>query len=193
MERHINTVNRCRPGFGASCSFCCGSHNYVLGEDEIEEIFSKRTEDFNTLIPVNPFNPINRVNRVHPEDSLEEKLIKDGMQCSYIGIEDYDDNAHLCCLIYAEDHEGKAYESFISGTCRSFLCAAWDELTDREVLFAAELMKDWYYYSLFINSTELVTKLCAEYSSPKDIGEDTLDELKTELRRRLLEEDMING
>ena len=134
-----------------------------------------------------------RVTLVHPEDSFKEKLIADGMQCSYIGIEDYDNNAHLCCLIYAESHEGKAYESFFNGTCRSFLCTAWDDLTDREVLFAAELMKDWFYYSLLINSPELLTKLCAEYGTPKDISDDSLNELKTELRRRLSEEDMIRG
>ena len=177
---YINTVNRCRPGFGASCSFCCGSHNYVLGKDEIEEIFIKRSDDFSALI---------RVHSAHPEDSFKEKLVKDGMQCPYIGY----DNVHLYCLIYSEDHKGKAYESFLRGTCRSFLCAAWDELTDREVLFAAELMKDWFYYSLLVNSPELVTRLCAEYSSPKDISDDTLDELKIELQRRLSEEDMIQG
>ena len=157
----------------------------MLKQDEIEEIFIKRTEDFNTLIRVNPVNP------VHPEDSFEKKLVADGMQCPYIGIEDYDDNAHLCCLIYSEDHEDKTYESFFRGTCRSFLCAAWDELTDREVLFAAELMQDWFYYSLLINSTDIVTRLCSEYSSPKDVPEDTLGELKIELRRRLSEEDMM--
>jgi len=177
MEEHINTVNRCRPGFGASCSFCCGSHNYALKQDEIEEIFIKRSEDFKAL------------SQIHPEDSFKEKLIKDGMQCSYIGISDYD-HRQLCCLIYSEDHKGKVYEKFISGTCRHFLCAAWTELTDREVLFAAELMKDWYYYSLLVNSPELVTRLCAEYNTPNDITEDILSELKIELQRRLLEEDM---
>ncbi|MCL1833249.1 MAG: hypothetical protein FWG49_01980 [Leptospirales bacterium] len=112
------------------------------------------------------------------------------MQCSYIGISD-SDHRQLCCLIYSEDHKDKVYESFLTGTCKTFLCAAWDELTDREVLFAAELMQDWYYYSLLVNSPEIVTRLCAEYTASKDIPEDALIELKIELRRRLLEEDMM--
>jgi hypothetical protein len=150
----------------------------VLSENEIEEIFIKRGDDFKTLIGI------------HPEDFFEEKLIKDGMQCPYIGISDYD-HIHLCCLIYSEDHKDKIYEPFFNGTCKNFLCAAWDELTYQEVLFAAELMKDWYYYSLLVNSLEIVKKLYAEYKTPKDITEDTLDELKIELRRRLMEEDLI--
>jgi hypothetical protein len=148
----------------------------VLSQNEIEEIFITRSENFDALT------------QIHPEDSFKEKLIKDGMQCSYIGISDH---IHLCCLIYSEEHEDKVYESFLNGTCRSFLCAAWDELTDRDVLFAAELMNDWYFYSLLVNSPEIVTKLCAEYSSPKDMPEDTFIELKVELKRRLLEEDMM--
>jgi len=170
-----NIVNRCRPGFDASCSFCCGSHNFLLSQNEIEGIFVKR--DY-----------VDALSKVHPEDSFEAKLIKDGMQCPYIGISD---NIHLCCLIYSEDHEGKVYESFFNGTCKSFLCAAWSELTDIEVLFSAELMKDWYYYSLLINSPEIVTRLCAEYSVPENITEDALGELKIELKRRLLEDDMM--
>ena len=109
------------------------------------------------------------------------------MQCPYIGIS----HRYLCCLVYSEDHKDKVYESFFTGTCKNFLCAAWDELTDREVLFAAELMQDWYYYSLLVNSPEIVIKLCAEYTASKDIPEDAFIELKTELRRRLLEEDMM--
>jgi len=190
--RTKNTVNRCRPGFGASCSFCCGSHNYVLSENDIEEIFIKRGNDSKALKGQSPckISLNSPQTEVHPEDFFEEKLIKDGMQCRYIGFSDYD-HTLLCCLIYSEDHKGKIYESFFSGTCRNFMCAAWDELTDREVLFAAELMKDWYYYSLLVNSPEIVKKLYAEYNTPEDISENIIEELKIELRNRLLEEDMI--
>jgi hypothetical protein len=126
----------------------------------------------------------------HPEDSTEEKLVKEGMQCGNVGISESDPGL-VGCLTYHDNHSGSGFESFFTGTCKSFLCVAWNELTDRQVLFAAELMKDWYYYSLLINSLEILMDLCAEYESPRDVPDEILAELKIELTEKLMDDDLI--
>ncbi len=172
-------INRCRPGYGASCSFCCGSHNYTVSPEQIEDIFIGRGNESNS-----------RRKLKHPEQSSEPKLVKEGMQCGNVGITD-DEPGIVCCLTYNDDHTGCGFESFFTGTCKHFLCVAWNELTDRQVLFAAELMRDWYYYSLLINSLEILMDLCAEYDRPDDIPDDVLDDIKSELVKNLLEDDLI--
>jgi len=126
----------------------------------------------------------------HPEDSCREKLVKEGMQCPHVGISESDPGI-VCCLTYFDNHKGSCFESFFSGTCKTFLCTAWNELTDRQVIFAAKLMKDWYYYSLLINSLELLMDLCAEYENPEDVPDEILEELKSELKEKLMEDDLI--
>lgn len=180
-DKNINTNNRanpCRPGFDASCSFCCGSHNYTVSPERIEAIFISR-DDESAL----------RLSR-HPEDSCENKLVDEGMQCPYVGISKSEPSL-VCCLTYFDDHKGSGFESFFKGTCKSFFCTAWNELTDRHVFFAAELMKDWYYYSLLINSPKFIVDLCAEYESPEDVPAATLAELKIKLLENIMEDDLI--
>ena len=71
--RTKNTVNRCRPGFGASCSFCCGSHNYVLSENEIEEIFIKRGNGSKALKGQSPA----KISHNSPQKNLQDELLFD--------------------------------------------------------------------------------------------------------------------
>jgi len=172
------SINPCRPGFGASCSFCCGSHNFTVSPAEIEDIFINRgyNQDDSTGL--------------HPEQSMEEKLVSEGMQCPNIGISGSDPSI-VCCLVYTSPSKGPGLESFFKGTCRHFQCAAFSSLADREVLFAAELMKDWYYYSLLINSIETVKELYAEYGNSENVPAHVLDDIKEELVQSLLEDDMI--
>lgn len=170
-------INRCRPGYGASCSLCCGSHNYVIPQDEIEELFLARGQG----LPARP-SP-------HPEESHAEKLIMDAMQCSHVCMLSAD-NGLLSCLIYdAHDNEEEDIKKYFTGTCCNFYCPAWHNLTDRQVLFAARLMQDWYYYSLFINDIEAIHEICATYSEPEDVPFEELRRLKIELEQRFLEED----
>lgn len=173
-----NRVNPCRPGFGASCAFCCGSHNYKVPPEQIEEIFTIRGKD------------VSAGAGKHPEDSSGDKLVAEGMQCPHVGFSG-DEPGIVCCLVYSDEKNSAGLNSFFNGTCKNFFCAAWDELTDRQVLFAAELMKDWYYYSLLINSVEALTGLYAEYEHAGDVPPDRLSELKLELEQSLLEEDLI--
>lgn len=171
-----NKVNRCQPGYGASCSLCCGSHNYTMPSERIEELFQKRGQDFSTH------------ELKHPDESCFEKLFHDAMQCSHVGMSSTDPGV-ICCLIYDAAERGEAVESFFQGTCRNFYCQAWHDLTDRQVLFAARLMGDWYYYSLFINDIEAVQDVCARYTHPEDVPYEELETLKSDLIERLMDED----
>jgi hypothetical protein len=129
-------------------------------------------------------------NLKHPEESCEEKIVKDGMQCGNVGISRTEPGL-VCCLTYHDEHKGSGFESFFKGTCKGFRCTAWNELTDRHILFSAELMKDWYYYSLLINSLELTMELCAEYESPRDVPDEILAELKIELETKSREYELF--
>jgi len=171
---NFDEANPCRPGFGASCSFCCGSHNYKKTREELEEMFMKRGMN----------NPED--DKTHQEVSLHEKLVEEGLQCCHVGFAE-SEYGTVGCLVYTEDHSGSDMEEFFTGTCKTYLCEAWKELSDREILFAAELMHDWYYYSILINSPDVIQELCADYGSPDEVPEDVLDNLKFELSERIQE------
>lgn len=172
-------VNPCRPGHGASCAFCCGSHNYTLQPELVEEIFTKRES-----------NPATIYCSRHPEESDNEKLVQDGMQCPHIGISESEPGI-VCCLVYTNDCKKPALKSFFDGTCKNFYCTAWNELTADQVLFAAGLMQDWYYYSLLINCNDLLVELYADYGCPSDVPALKLEEIKKELAQKLYEDDLI--
>lgn len=141
---------------------------------QIEELLHKR----GAVGSAHPF--------VHPYTVTCEKLYRDAMQCPHVGLSD--DN-EVFCLIYDEPDKKGEVLSFFNGTCGNFYCPAWDVLTDKQVVFAARLMKDWFYYSLLINDIEAVQDLCASYSSPEDVPEDELEELKKDIIERFIAED----
>jgi len=177
MYTNSNKINRCRPGHNASCSLCCGSHNYTVSQEEIEDIFIERGRMDSSF-----------TNPGHPDDSSLEKLFPDAIQCPNVGI-GCSGPGIICCLIYENSDQGGDIGSFFNGTCRTFFCPAWDCLTDEEVLFAARLMGDWCYYSLLINDIEAVKSAYAQYGNPENVPDDRLALLKDELRHRLIDED----
>ncbi len=169
-------INRCRPGLGASCALCCGSHNYRLSIEELEHLYIARGEK-------GPEIPLR-----HPESLSEEKIFPDAMQCPHVAVTE-GEFTEIGCLIYRDTELSGETGSFFKGTCSNFYCTAWDTLSDEEVLFAAGLMKDWYYYSLLINDIETLQELCADYRDPEDVPLERLEELKIILLERLIEED----
>jgi len=122
------------------------------------------------------------------EESQYEKLFSDGMQCVHVGFQESDPGC-LGCLVYNEVDRGEEFESFLKGTGKNFYCPAWENLTDEQIVFAARLMGDWYYYSLFINHIEAVHEICAIYTDPEDIPDEELAILKEELVEKFIEED----
>ncbi len=177
MYTETTTVNRCRPGFNASCALCCGSHNYLLSPDQLEEMFLDRTRGC--------FQPEIK----HPEVSNAEKLFHEEIQCPNIGMRSSEPGMIGCLAYDDENFQTNEAGVFFKGMCKSFYCPAWYDLTDRQILFAAQLMGDWYNYSLFINDTESVREICAEYRHPEEVPAEFLEMVKEELKERFLEED----
>ncbi|HOP62659.1 MAG TPA: hypothetical protein PK358_16000 [Spirochaetota bacterium] len=145
-----------------------------MSPEKIEDLLKRRGDEGPSI----PFR--------HPYSVTEAKLYREAMQCPHVGIIE---GSEICCLIYDDPGKEGDLLSFFNGTCRNFCCPAWDVLTDREIIFAARLMGDWYYYSLLINDVETLQNLCADYGSPGDVTEEELESLKEELLERFIEED----
>ena len=144
--------------------------------EKIGELFEERER-------AGPSRPV-----LHPEIAHEEKLFPDELQCPNVGMQSSEPGL-VCCLAYGDREVADDIASFMKSTCSKFLCPAWDELTDREVLFAARLMRDWYWYSLLINDIELLQELCAEYDRPEDVPEDEMERMRSDLLDFFREED----
>lgn len=188
-------INICRPGYNASCALCCGSHNYDASLEEISELFVKRTEwickhcsgnaiqgtfseeDYSTLLHgVSKF--------------MLPKVHDDAIQCPFVGY--IESTATIGCLIYPESHSTDLREHRLTGkTCRYFSCAAKEILTDDEILFAARMMQDWYYYSLFINDIAFLKKIYLNLRNKETVPENVMKEIKDNLTNALFEHALI--
>ena len=77
-------------------------------------------------------------------------LFGDCPHCPFVGYRDGDRN--VGCLLYSEEHPpGLRQECFQSYRGKLFTCRAREALSDDEVLYAARLTRDWYYYSILIH------------------------------------------
>ncbi len=161
-----SAVNICQPGHSASCALCCGSHNFNAGPDEIACILSSR----------------GRGEMRQMDDGI--CLFKDGTQCPHMGIID-EDTGTIGCLIYLRATDEDPAKSFFMYTCKNFSCRARETLSREEILFAARLMGDWYYYSLLINEITLLQGLVRKYELPERISPEELALLKQRLARLL--------
>ncbi|MBN1501199.1 MAG: hypothetical protein JW982_13640 [Spirochaetes bacterium] len=169
-------INPCKPGFGASCSFCCGSHNFMLPPEEIENILAER--NINAGLRKN----------LNQKDFSFKKICDDTLQCPHMGMVE---PGIIGCLAYNDADFNSEFQEFFNSVCKEYYCAACKELTDRQILFAAELMHDWYYYSLLIYNIDILLDLYAEHQIPGDVPDDILESVKAELEQKLLDEDMI--
>lgn len=153
------TVNICQPGHNASCALCCGSHNFNAGPDEITRFLMSR----------------GRGEKRPAGDGM--CLFEDATRCPHIGIINGDART-IGCLIYLRTANGDPAESFFKYTCKNFSCRARETLSREEILFAARLMRDWYYYSLLINEITLLQGLFRKYGLPERIPREELVLLK---------------
>jgi len=156
-------INICRPGYGASCALCCGSHNYVLEPDEISALFKIRSGERKPEAP---------------------KRFADAIQCPHVGYT-YGSESVIGCLNYRESADSS--DAFFNKTCKTFFCHASDRLTNKEIIFAARLCADWYYYSLLIHEVDLLASLVKEFSDPRELPAERARALKDRLRKGLLE------
>ncbi len=200
----MKTLNICRPGYGASCALCCGSHNYDAPLEEIDHLYRKRAE---VLKNYSRDYIVRRMRGSRSDltgsyyfarDAVEEyiitlpRLYDDGLQCpfvAYIG----DGNILGCALYPREEKEDYRYDCFQNYTCKYFSCPASDVLTDAEILFAAKLFRDWYYYTLLIHSVDILKKLAHEYSNPENIPSGEIKKLREILLSSLKSEKELHA
>ena len=187
----------CRPGFNASCALCCGSHNYDAEPLEIEKLFSKRRKIFSYYSRKYIINRIVSsrsdltgsyyyTEEKHPFILSKPPLHKDTLQCPYVTV--VDDNITIGCYLYPEGvHGSRNLDCFNAYRSKRFLCRAMDTLTDEEVLYAARLTGDWYYYSILIHHHSFLKKLMDEHPEPGCIDETGMIEISRELKNHCRE------
>ena len=113
-------------------------------------------------------------------------ILEDAMQCPYIAV-DIKSNIIGCVVYNNRSVLPEDYNQFFEKTCRTFYCRSAEILDDREILFAAELAADWYYYPLLINEVNLLREIMEIYSRPGLVEEGFFDNIKKKLRSMLNE------
>jgi len=160
-------INICRPGFGASCALCCGSHNYRCDRVSLKKLFTARADGDGHGNP-----------RFLP--APYPRLFEDALQCPLVGFTDAG-NSVLGCLRYQRPAAGDIEECSFTYTCKNFACRAMDSLTDEEILYAARLTADWYYYGLLINETRLLRDCMKANRDPDTVPAPARRELRRSL------------
>lgn len=175
----IRRVNICRPGCGASCALCCGSHNYRASRGEIEMLFRRRTAFLQDYTPdflvkkmiasrsrmtgsyyIDQLNPL--------FDRVLAPLYEDCPSCPFVGF--LADEKTVGCLLRGDEApSGLHHECFLSYRGKVFSCSARGNIGDEETLYAARLFRDWYYYSIIIHEPELLRSLMRESPVPDDV------------------------
>ncbi len=181
MERET-FVNICQPGHNASCALCCGSHNYRLPRDELHQLFRARRDLYRRYREHNTAD--SRAVEGIMKDTCRKKLMPDGIQCSMVGVIDKK-SGRIGCLCYNEPGEYTPFEPFFSATCKTFICPASDILSNEEIIFAAKLTADWYYYSMLINDIEYLRKLNRVFGSPERVSSVEMREIREHLEGNL--------
>ncbi len=180
-------INICQPGYGASCALCCGSHNIIGGRGTLHAEFSRRSRDARDRMVRHNTTFMGETGTGAPLPiikALPAKAHTDGILCPHVAFIDAGKQL-IGCLIY-NDREGRAAtRGFFEYTCCNFSCAARETLVDDEILFAARLMRDWYYYGPLVNSIDLLKKLFREYHTPGNVPEATLEAVKRRLEASL--------
>lgn len=119
------------------------------------------------------------------------RLITDATQCPFLASLVRSDGPVIGCLIYPESgcHDLRLQNSS-DFTCRYFSCYAREILTDDEIIFAARLMADWYYYSLFINDIPVLKDARAKFKTPEAVPPDKRREIMKRLEMSLVEQNL---
>ncbi len=160
----IATVNICQPGYGASCALCCGSHNFITSPGNAAAVYRRRASAGG--------------------GPILEPLQADAIQCAHVGFIEKTCET-IGCLIYRNPPEENTNNRFFTYTCKNFSCAAREMLTDEQIVFAARLMGDWYYYSLLITDIPLLQSYSRDFGDAGRVSPQELARLKERLREML--------
>ncbi len=190
------SVNICRPGYGASCSLCCGSHNYRVSRVEIEALFVRRarimkaySRDFLVRKMMAFRSCMTGSYYVDhsdgPFDPALPALFQDCPRCPFVGF--VEKGKIIGCLLGGqEDSSDLRHECLLNYRGKIFSCPARDILSDEETCYAARLARDWYYYSILIHETELLRSFMRDNQKPEDVPAEQLETLRRELEERIV-------
>jgi hypothetical protein len=162
------SLNICRPGFNATCSLCCGSHNYKLTPGEYDNLFKLRTVRIRNGFYLNDNEKIGEV-------------VSGAMQCKYVGYTDQGSREIGCLIHEGESKMTPAEKVFFQKVCSTFYCKGRDVLSKKEILFAAEMTQDWFFYPILITEIKYLQKLVNIYGDPGKISGSDLKKIKNQL------------
>lgn len=185
-------INACRPGFGASCALCCGSHNCAASPGEMDAMYRSRgdvirlySRDYLVKRVMESRSPMTGSYYFtgRRDIGLPElpQLVEAG-RCPFIGIRT--GTGEIGCLLHEGPEPSLRYECFKNYSSKNFTCAAKEALSDEEVLFAARLCGDWYYYSLLVFYRHDLVSLMREYPLAADVPEPVFEKVKAGLCAR---------
>jgi hypothetical protein len=188
MTSHINI---CRPGYGASCTLCCGSHNYHACIEEIEALFRRRgaiLKDYNKeyilrKMAASRSNLTGSYYFIHDEHPLLPPLpalFDDCPRCPFVGF--IPDDQIVGCLLYPDGHPSNLqHDCFHNYRGKFFSCRAREILVEDEILYAARLTGNWYHYSVLIHNTDLLRNLMQKCPKPEEMNIEELNVYKLKL------------
>jgi hypothetical protein len=189
-------INICRPGYGASCALCCGSHNYRVSRMEIEALFVRRarimkaySRDFLIRKMIAFRSCMTGSYYIDPSETLFNitmpALFHDCPRCYFAGFISREKN--IGCLLGGEDDQsGLRHECFLSYRGKIFTCPAREDLADEEILYAARLNRDWFYYPILIHEPDLLRRCMGEFPVPEEVPAARREVLERELEERIV-------
>lgn len=188
-------VNICRPGYGASCALCCGSHNYRGSGEDVGGLFARRAEVLSgfsrNYITCRIAASRSAMTGSYYYNAEGEPFAvsmparyDDCPRCHFVGY--VDDDRHVGCILYPDERPAELrHDCFQSYPGKVFTCAARGELDDDEIVYAARLTRDWYYYSLLIHGPERLRAVMEGHPDPGMVPDDELDALRRGLDGRV--------
>ncbi len=172
-------INICQPGFSASCSLCCGSHNFSPEFKNIDNVYKKRGQLYRSL----GCDTIGYEKAIENNNDLNliPRRVDEGTECPFLGYI-YEDRQVVGCLAYSNPYFiRKERCDFFNNTCKKFSCLARDTLNEYEIKFAAELMRDWFYYSLLINEINILRTLTSHFKKAGSVPAREKERIRAEL------------
>ncbi len=190
-------LSPCRPGHGASCALCCGSHNFAAPFEAVDALFARRRDFYRGFSPdylagraQKSRSAMTGSYHVPKSDPIAGEVLpmifNDCPRCPYLAYQD--DNGIIGCAL-REDSSGTIRMDCVrSYSGKQFNCGVHMALDDREVRYAAKLTRDWYYYSILIHSSPLLREIMRGHPVPEDVPPDVTDILRKKLARSVLTE-----
>ncbi len=181
----------CRPGHGASCALCCGSHNFNCTREDLLGLMEHRASRLSLFSPEYLLGKV-RQSRSNLTGSiyfspvnffLDEPppLDESSPRCPFLAI---DETGTTGCALNREAHRhGGTVDCVLSYRGKRFMCPAGERLSTREIRFAAQFAGDWYFYSILIHNNALLSRMLREWGDPGAISAVDREPIEEELER----------